>query len=137
MYLTLGEVGDIFAFMMTIALLESLVVTGILVLLSAALPRNWLKDGFAFKGFLALLVTIATALLFQKLLTDDYPSQWMLLAFSTIPWLVIALLILFVRNKPRIQNLLLNIQDRMLIMLFIYVPIGLFALLVVLYRNLL
>jgi hypothetical protein len=137
LYFRPSEIADIFAFMMAFALLESLTVTAVVVLLSALLPSRWLKEGFAFKGFIFLVVAAITAIIFQKLLTDHYPSPWMLLGVSIIPLVVIAFLIFVIHSQPKVQNILLSIQDRILILLFIYVPIGLISLIVVMYRNLL
>jgi hypothetical protein len=53
-----------------------------------------------------------------------------------IPLVLIAVLIRVVQFSPKMQNILLNIQDRFLIMLFIYAPIGILSIIVVLYRNL-
>jgi hypothetical protein len=123
--------------MMAFALLESLTVTASIVLLSVILPASWLKEGFAVKGFVFLIVATVVAILFQKELKDHYPSTLMLLASSVLPLLLIAFLIIIVRSTPKVQNILLNVQDRILIMLFIYVPIGLLSIIVVMYRNLL
>ena len=137
LYFTLAEIANIFAFMMAFALLESLAVDGLLVLLGALLPSSWLKEGFAFKGFVILLVATITALLFQKALRDYFPSLQMLLAYSLVPLLLIALLLWLIHSRPKVQNLLLNVQDRIQIMLFIYLPLGILCLLVVMARDLL
>lgn len=137
LYFTFAEIATIFAYMMAFALLESLTVTVSIVLLSVILPASWLKEGFAVKGFVFLIVATAAAILFQKELKDHFPSTLMLLASSVLPLLLIAILIIIVRSMPKVQNILLNVQDRILIMLFIYVPIGLISLIVVMYRNLL
>jgi hypothetical protein len=122
--------------MMAFALLESLTVTGILVLFGVILPSSWLKEGFAFKGFIIIAVSAVTAILFQRALRDNFPSTLMLLASSIGPLLVIAFLIFIIRSMPKVQNILLNVQDRILIMLFVYIPIGVLSLIVVTYRNL-
>jgi hypothetical protein len=137
LYFTPGEIGSIFAFTMAFALLESLAVTVLLILLSAALPAGWLKEGFAFKGFVILLVATTTAILFQHALRDYFPSPGTLLAYLLTPLLAITLLLWFLNSRPKLQNILLNVQDRILIMLFIYLPIGVIGLLVVMARNLL
>jgi hypothetical protein len=137
LYFTLAEIGNIFAFIMTFALLESLTATGIVVLLSAILPSAWLRDEFAFKGSVFLAVATAASILFQKILSGHYPSVLALVLCFTSPFVLIAFLIYWIPSKPRLQNLLLNIQDRLLIMLFFYVPIGIISMIVVLYRNLL
>ena len=137
LYFTPAEIANILAFMMAFALLESLAATGLLVLLSAILPSSWLKEGFAFKGFVILLVATLTAILFQKALRDYFPSPQMLLTYTVLPLLVIVLLIRLVKSQPKIQNILLSVQDRILIMLFIYIPIGVIGLMVVMARDLL
>jgi len=137
LYFNLGEILAIFAYMMAFALLESMAFTGLVVLISALLPPNWLKEGFAFKGFIIAVVATVTAILFQHALRDDFPSTLMLLTSSIGPLLVIAILIFGIRSMPRVQNLLLNIADRLSILLFLYLPIGILSLLVVVYRNLL
>lgn len=137
LYLTPGVIGGIFAYMMAFALLESIAATAFLVLLSAILPARWLRDEFSLKGFIALMVAAAASILFQKYLTESFPSILVLLVSSIVPLMLIALLIAVARSIPRVRAILLNIQDRLLIMLFVYVPLGIFSLLVVLYRNLL
>jgi hypothetical protein len=137
LYFTLGEIADIFAFMMAFALLESVAVTGVLALLSILLPSGWLRDGFAFKGFVILVIATATSILFQKTLGDDFPSTFVLILFSLLPLALSVALITLVRSMPKVRRLITNIQDRILIMLFVYIPIGLLSLVVVLYRNLL
>lgn len=122
---------------MAFALLESLAVIGMLVLLSAILPSNWLKNGFAYKGFAILVLATLDAILFQKALQNDYPSTLTLALASIVPLTLIAILIGVLHSRPKLQNLLVDIQDRFVILLFVYVPIGLLSLVVVLFRNLL
>lgn len=138
LYFTLGEIGSIFAFMMAFTLLESLAATALLALLSALLPSAWLRDGFAFKGFVILIVATTASILFQKLmLGNEFPSLFPLAGFILVPIALSVGLIFLLHSKPRAQKILSSIQDRIQIMLYIYVPLGLFALLVILYQNLL
>ena len=133
---TPGDIGNIFAFMMAFALLESLVVTALLTVLSGILPSGWLREGFALKGFVILIILTITSILFQKILNEDFPSALSLIGFVLVPLILIVALISLMNSKPRLKNILNNIQDRILIMLYIYVPLGLFALILVLYKNL-
>ena len=137
LYFTLAEIGAVFAYMMAFAMLESLVVTGILVLLSAILPSGWLREGFAYKGFVVLLIITADALLLQKLLGTVFPSTLKLSLLFLAPIAVIAILLSFLHTRPGVQNLLVKVQDRFLIMLFLYIPIGIISLVAVTFRNLL
>src|SRR6185369_17079857 len=123
LYFNLGEILAIFAYMMAFALLESLVFTGLVVLISGFLPPSWLKEGFAFKGFIIAVVAAIAAVLFQRALRDDFPSALMLLTSLVVPLLVIVILIFLIRSMPRVQSLLLNIAERLSIFLFLYIPI--------------
>jgi hypothetical protein len=136
LYFTLGEIANILAFMMAFALVESLVLTAILILLSAILPSGWLREGFAFKGFVIVMIATVTSILFQNILEDNFPHPLVLLLFILIPIGLAVTLIALVRSAPKIHSLINNIQDRVLIMLFVYVPLGVLSLMFVLYRNL-
>jgi hypothetical protein len=137
LYFKPAEIAAIFAYMMAFALLESLVSTGLLVLLSALLPSSWLRDGFAYKGFVILVIATADALALQKSLGDVFPPTRTLLLLSIVPLVLIVILLVALRSTPRLQSLLLNVQDRFLILLFVYLPIGIISLIAVTFRNLL
>lgn len=136
LHFTLGEIANILAFMMAFTLLESLVVTILLVLITATLPAGWLREGFAFKGFIIVIVATITSILFQMVLNSNFPHPLVLLLFILAPIGLAIALIAKVRSMPKVYNLINNIQDRVLIMLFVYVPLGVLSLLFVLYRNL-
>jgi hypothetical protein len=136
LYFTLGEIANILAFMMAFTLLESLVLTVLLVLLSVILPAGWLREGFAFKGFIIVIVATGTSILFQTLLDSNFPHPLVLLLFILVPIGLAIVLITKIRSMPKVYNLIHNIQDRILIMLFVYVPLGVLSLLFVLYKNL-
>jgi hypothetical protein len=136
LYFTLGEIANILAFMMAFTLLESLVVTVLLVLLSVTLPAGWLREGFAFKGFIIVIVATVTSILFQTLLESNFPHPLVLLLFLLAPIGLAIVLIAKIRSMPKVYNLIHNIQDRILIMVFVYVPLGVLSLMFVLYRNL-
>ena len=136
LYFTLGEIANILAFMMAFTLFESLVVTATLVLLSAILPSGWLREGFAFKGFIVVIVASVTSILFQNVLDGNFPHPLVLLLFILIPTGLATALIAWFRSMPKAQCLVGNIQDRVLIMLYFYVPLGVLSLAYILYRNL-
>ena len=137
LYFKPAEIAAIFAYMMAFALLESLVATSLLVLLSAVLPSSWLREGFAYKGFVILVIATADALAFQKSLGDVFPPTRTLLLLSILPLVLTVVLLVVLRSTPRLQSLLLNVQDRFLILLFVYLPIGIISLIAVTFRNLL
>lgn len=134
---TLAEISEIFAFMMAFAFLESLVITAFLAGLSAVLPSTWLKDGFASKALVVIVVLTMASLGFQKFLTSSFPSPVLLLSSCLLPLVLIGLLLFLTRSYSRLQQLLAGIQDRLSIMLYIYVPLGVLSLLYIMSRYLL
>ena len=136
LYFHLAEILVIFAYMMAFALLESLLVTAGLALISALLPSKWFRDGFAYKGLIFVLVGSIAAILLQRNLRYEFPSTQMLLMYSVVPLILITLLIFIAQLWQPLQKILLDIQDRLSIMLYIYMPIGLVSFFVVAFRNL-
>ena len=65
LYFGAGANLAVLAYMMAFALLESVLVVGFLVALSAILPSGWLRSGFAYKAFLIVVVATAAMILFE------------------------------------------------------------------------
>ncbi len=137
LYFRPTEVAGIFAFMMAFAFLESLLVTGVLVTLSAILPYKWLSDGFAYKGFIVLVMATVAAIILQRTMQGELPSLPILTLIWFTPLVWIAVFIKWVQMKPGVQKFLISIAERTSIMLFLYVPIGILSLIVVAVGNLL
>lgn len=136
LYFRSSEIAVIFAYMMAVALLESLLITAGLALAAAFLPSSWLKDGFAYKGLIFVLIGSIAAILLQKNLRYEFPSTQMLVLHSIVPLTLIAGFIVLSQVWSPLRRLLLDIQDRLSIMLYVYVPLGLISFIVVVFRNL-
>ncbi len=146
LYMGLGDISAILFYMMAFALLESVLVTGGLVILSMLLPSNWLKSGFRYKGFLIVLVATIGFILFQgyykvgffqNLIQNDYsPFQPILTGFIVGIVGLIGLLLLF-HHSPWLQKYLTKFVDQFSVFSYLYVPLGVIGILVVFVRNLL
>ena len=138
-YFRVGQILAIFAYMMGFALLESLLVAFGLGLLSVLLPAPWFRNGFVYKSFVTLLWGGIAMLWLENTFmswNNRFPPLDLLLTFSGITlgaWVI--LLVLFQYLKP-LQKALLFIADRIGVMVYLYVPLGLLGLVVVLIRNL-
>ncbi len=136
LYFDVPDILSILLYMLAFALLESIALTLILVLVSALLPPKWLKSGFDYKGFVAVLVVgIASILLQYSDVPDLPPLRW--LAAGTLAclaaWILLALGLHFM---PRLRTAVLGFVERFAIFSYIYVPLGTIGILVVLIRNL-
>jgi len=145
MYHSLSFIAAVFFYMMAFALLECVLVTGFLVIVSMILPSGWLRQGFAYKGFLVILVTAIGMIEYQNYYTIDFVGNMMHNSYSFLQPILIGLLIsiaalggllvLFGRVE-RLQKLLVALVERFKIFNYVYLPLGLLGFVVVLVRNL-
>jgi hypothetical protein len=140
LYHTLGEIFGVFSYLMAFALLETLVIMGILILIGLILPGNWLREGFAYKGFITTLVTgIAMIFLNNYLFSLNHamPPKNAIPSTAGITFVLLISLIWVFQNIPELQKFLLAVQERMQIFIYFYIPLGILGLAVVVLRNLL
>lgn len=135
----------ILCYMFAFALLESALVMGFLLVVSAALPSRWFKDGFAYKGFVVILVTTIASILFEGWYRIDFFKDLMAGDTSSIPpfamgvvlsAILLAALLWIFRVWPRLQTIARFVMEQLSIFTYVYVPLGLLGLVVVLIRNL-
>jgi hypothetical protein len=135
---------SILGYMLAFALLESILVTGILLMLSVALPARSLREGFAYKGFLIIFVAAIAMILFEwwfqiGFFKDILAGQYyMVPTFVSGLVLCIAALLLLLwlfRARPRFQSYVLYAAEQLGIFTYIYVPLGVIGLVVVILRN--
>jgi len=123
----------------TFALLESLIILGGMVLLALLLPARFFKDKFVAQGgFLAVLVSLAAYLIHPKLV-DALPLRLLylvqipIIALAGIIILMVLLSFLFDR-LPGLTRVVNAFAKGMTIFAYIYLPLGLLSLFVVLLR---
>lgn len=132
----LGEIFSIFGYMMAFALFESLLVLSGLLALSLVLPVRWFREGFVYKSLLTVTVATISFIVIQSFLKDVVPTLQelaLIASLSLLTW--VGLLVLSHNFKPS-QNVLFSIADRLSIMTYLYVPLGVTGFLTVLLRNL-
>ena len=146
LYLSLPDISQILFYMLAFALLESIIMTGGLVLVSLILPSNWFKSGFAYKGFLIILAATIGLILFQgyykigffqNLMRNDYSDLKPILAGLVICILSLSILFWLFHNKPRFQKYLSVLIEQFSVFGYIYLPLGVIGFLVVIIRNIL
>ena len=144
LYLYLGDMTAVVFYMMAFAFLECILLTGGLVLVSLILPVNWFKIGFAYKGFLIILVATTGFILFQgyykvgffqNLINNDYSPFRPALIGMVIGFVVLVGLFWLFHNRPRLQKYLSTFIEQFSVFSYIYVPLGVIGILVVFVRN--
>jgi hypothetical protein len=144
LYLNLGDMTAVVFYMMAFAFLECVLLTAGLVLVSLILPSTWLRTGFAYKGFLIILVATTGFILFQgyykvgffqNLINNDYSPFRPVLIGMVLGLVLLAGLFWLFHNRPRLQKYLSAFIDQFSVFSYIYVPLGVIGILVVFVRN--
>lgn len=130
---SLGEFLSIAAYMLATALIETLLVTSFVVLLAFVLPGAILRNGFAYKASF-LLVAIAIVFIYLQFNMTNQPKMGFLLTqlvLILVLWLIPVLLVQFIQP---VRNFILDLFDRLTIFSYVYLPLGILSLLVVIVR---
>lgn len=132
---TLGEILAIAAYMLMAALFETLLVTLMLVILAAILPGVILRNGFAYKAAFFLIAFAAVFIHLQFVMTNQPKVNFLLLELGRglALWLVPVLLTAYV---GAVRKIVLDLLDRLTIFSYLYLPLGVISLIVVIVRLL-
>ena len=139
LYFKPGQILAVFAYMMAFALFESLLVTLGLSLLAFFLPVKWFKNGFIYKSFLTVLLGAVAMLWLENTimsLNNKFPPRDLLLTVAGVTFGAWVLLLLMFNFLKPLQKAVLFISDRIGVLAYLYVPLGIVGFVVVLIRNL-
>lgn len=134
LHLTVWDILNIAAYTFTLNLLESLVILCCLIILAAILPADLLRNKFGTRGGTLVLITAILLAIFQ------YSTDWYLILPGEV-WLwsevvLVALLISYLLYRyQQIEERLYFFLERLTIFLYIYVPLSLIGVAIVVFRN--
>ena len=133
-----GEIALVYAYLLVTNFLESLLAVCVPIVLGFILPPKWFRDSFVSRGTSLVLLGLGyfMFLAYQFQAKDDYPSA-LLKAWSVALALgIIALLVFMIAKIPFLNKALGFIAERVTIFLYVYIPLSLVSLVVVLPRLL-
>jgi len=139
LYFKLGQILVIFFYMMGFALLESLLALLGLLMISIILPVDWFRNGFIYKSFVTMAVGAAAMLRLEYLImasnsrSSPIYEVYIWAAITVGVWIFF---LVFSHLFEKLQKSAIFIADRIGVMAYLYVPLGIIGLLVVLFRNL-
>ena len=137
-YLNIGEILLIYAYLLATNFLESLLVICVPIGLSFILPSKWFRDSFVARGtslvILGLGYFMFLANQFQN--RDDYPGILLKLWSVALASALILLLVFIVTKTSFIKKAVEFIAEQATVFLFVFLPISLISLLIVLPRLL-
>jgi hypothetical protein len=135
-FMTMGEIGGIFAYSMAMNFLESLTVVLAPVLLCLLLPSNWFFDNFIARGVSLAMLWLGYSMLFTTQMQDaeGYPKN--LLVMSVLAVLLAIPLASVVGKISIVRKFLEAFSDRAIVFLYLSIPISAISLLFFIFRNL-
>jgi len=136
LYMNIGQIGSVFAYMMAYAFLESLVLTAGLVVVSMLLPGKWYRKGFCYKGFVTIFVGAISAILLQNSISNQYMGMNALLKWGLVTLAVIIILNGLAHFLSPVRRGLTFLVEQISVMFYLFMPIGFISLLVVAWRIL-
>ncbi len=136
-FLGLGEIASLYSYGFIANLIECLLLTGLTAALSLLLPRAWWRDGFVARSVVIILVLLVSA----QWHLSRYPTHDLrdaFLASQPLWWLAtlaIGVVLAWCAGRFRwMRTGLERIADQLTVFLYLYLPLTLIGLIVVVVR---
>jgi hypothetical protein len=137
--LNIGEILTVFSYAMVVDLLESLTVLLLLLILCVLLPAPILRDDFVVRGTIIAAGLIGSLMAFVKLHMEFGIESGTKLLIGPLAVLLLTVMLLAFPPKFRLVRFLHAaiqwISDRLLVFLYILVPLFVALLAYVIFRN--
>lgn len=129
------EILVIAAYMMSFALFETLLAALLMTGLAAILPAPLLKDGFSYKASFFFVAFGIISIHLQLVMTNQPTVNFLLseLGRGLLLWLVPVLL---TRYVGVVRKIVLDVLDRLVIFSYVYLPLGVISVFVIIVRLL-
>jgi len=139
-YMDARKLLVMFTYVVSFSLAESLVLMGFVIFLCLVFPRRMFKEQFIAQGTVqVLIISIITYFIRQRIELFQKFEIWKLL---TIPVVALAVILLSVlvfalifSRFEKVPRLIESLADRMTIFAYLYLPLGVLGLVVVVLRN--
>jgi len=135
LYLSAWDIIGVFAYAQVFALLESATILLGLVLLGAILPARSLRDKFVAQGSIAVFLASGWAIASHIQIIPVGPSEGFFLGAVLCLASIGGFYVLIYRYK-RVEEALNSFAERLLVLLYVYVPVSFLSVIIVILRNL-
>jgi len=134
--LTLGEVFTIFAYAMAANFLESIIIMLLLLTACIVLPASVLRDQFVARGSILSIGLVGSLMVFVGSLMQFGIERGLLLLIAPLFVLILmAFLLQRVSKLHRIRSIAVSFSDRVVVFLYLLVPLFAVASIYVILRN--
>ena len=135
MFMTLGEVASVFAYVLMNCLLESALALAFVTALALILPRAALRERFVARGGAFVFFASLWAALLDFILAWNTLGRAQLLGIAVLFAASAFLLLYFLRRVPALERGMEKFCEQVGVFIYVYVPLGTLGLAVVIVRN--
>lgn len=138
MFLGVGDILSLFAYMLAGNFLESLLLIGALLALSFVLPGRLLTEKFVARGSILTITFLGSIIAFYLQLSSNLVLDAVLENIGTwiklfaVPALIVLAAVEWIKGAGGIVEL---IADRCIVFLYLYLPLTFLSLLLIVWRN--
>jgi hypothetical protein len=138
-FLHTGEIIAILSYSFLLNLIESLLVLLALLGVCWLLPPSWLRNDFNVRGVALVLGLFASMMLHLEMYNNSDLREAFI--HSLLPWwgvtVPVAVGVTWLASKAAwLRRGLIELSDRLIVFLYIFIPLSLLSLVVVIFRNL-
>ena len=133
-FLNAWEITLVAAYILISNLLESLMVLGLFLFLSLVLPQRWLRNDLAVRGSILMYVLTFWACVFTLNSLIGIPTRWEVFLIAIGFLASVGLSIFLVKRNAVVRYLLRALSNRLIIFLYVWIPLSLLGLAVVIVR---
>jgi hypothetical protein len=105
--------------------------------LSFVLPDKWFRDRFVSKGVLLVSLLLGYLVYLARHIIVEQPFPYTLMKWSPFFVLIILVLVFFLDRITLLSRIMESLSNRLVVFLYISIPVSLICLLIVLFRNIL
>jgi hypothetical protein len=135
LFASVGDLAALFAYMVVVNLLESIVVLLVPILMSIILPQKWFYDRFRTRSISLVLFGLGYLIYLDKKLYADSPFPLTLVRWIPLAVILIVVLVFLVDRVGFFRKVLDELANRLTVFLYISIPISVISLLAILIRN--
>ncbi|MBC7875871.1 MAG: hypothetical protein H7Y59_01760 [Anaerolineales bacterium] len=138
-FLTIGQIFSIYAYSFFINLIESiLMLIGILLLEYTIFYPLKKRNEFQSRSILMVVFMLSSSMI-RLLLYKSYESSGAFVSGELTWWILTLLLGIFfatiIPKSERLKNVIEGIAERLIILLYVYIPFSILSLIIIIIRN--
>lgn len=135
LFASVGDLAALFAYMVVVNLVESILVLLVPLVMSIILPHRWFYDRFKTRSISLVLFGLGFLVYLNRNLHADSPFPLTLVRWIPMAAIAILGLVFLVDQVGFLRKVLEEVANRLTVFLYISIPISAIALLVILVRN--